>query len=331
MISSQLQDQFDVAVVVPTIFRESLTRCILSVFNQTYQGRIQILIGIDKNNGDYSQLENLKKSCPNNIALTILDLGYSTSIRHGGFYPNAYSGAIRTILSYAANSRYVAYLDDDDWWRIDHIEKLLNVIRGKSWAFSLRWFTDKETGWLICKDEWDSLGPGKGINLERFGGFIGPSNLILDKEACHFVFPFWSLAPFPEGTGEDRLVFNELLKIGNYAGSNEYSCFSGISEDVQHHEHHKNEFNQRGISWIYQRAHLPYFLNLEKQIQIDAKSQKIPSKALLDSLLGFNRYSIPGLIFKAQHEELSGNKESLNDCLQNLNEVLGPAYQEILK
>jgi hypothetical protein len=324
MIESQLQDQFDVAVVVPTTLRQSLTRSILSIFNQSHKGRIQILIGVDKRNGDDSQLEKLKQICPDNIALTIVDLGYSTSKRHGGFYPNAYSGAIRTILSYAANSKYVAYLDDDDWWRADHIKELLNAIHGKDWAFSLRWFADKETGWLICKDEWDSLGPEKGINLERFGGFISPSNLMLNKNACHFVFPCWSLSPFEDGTGEDRIVFNELLKLKNYAGSNEYSCFYTIPEDVQHHEHHKKEFDQRGIGWIYQRAEIPSFQKLERTILFDIEAQKMPSKDLVDSLLSFSQYSIPALISKTQFARPNDDLEDLSKCLKNLNEILGP-------
>lgn len=335
MNESQLQDQFDVAVVVPTTFRQSLTRSILSIFNQSYKGRIQILIGVDKRNGDDSQLEKLRQCCPDNIALTILDLGYSTSTRHGGFYPNAYSGAIRTILSYAANSKYVAYLDDDDWWRADHIKKLLNVIQGKDWAFSLRWFADKETGWLICRDEWDSLGPGKGINLKRFGGFISPSNLMLNKDACHFVFPFWSLSPFKDGSGEDRLVFNELLKLKNYEGSNEYSCFYAIPEDVQQHEHHKKEFDQRGINWIYQRAEIQKFQKLERAIQFDIEAKKIPSKDLVDSLLSFNRYSIPGLISRTQFTRPHDSSEDLSKYLKSLDQILGsestPSFGHIIK
>ena len=53
-------------------------------------------------------------------------------------------------------------------------------------------YYDPETGWPICRDEWDSLGPGRGIARERFGGFVSTSNLLLKKDACHFIFPAWS-------------------------------------------------------------------------------------------------------------------------------------------
>ena len=190
------QERFDAAVIIPTILRPTLVRAVQSVFNQDLRGRIQLLIGIDQRQGDSGCLETAVRECPGNVFLSVFDPGYSTSVRHGGIYSNRFSGALRTILSYAANSKYVAYLDDDDWWGRGHLSGLLSAIEGKDWAFSFRWLVDRETGWPICQDEWDSLGPGQGINRERFGGFVSPSNLLLDKEACHFVMPYWSLSPF---------------------------------------------------------------------------------------------------------------------------------------
>ena len=195
-LSANAQEPADVAVVIQTVLRPSLLRAVRSVFDQDHAGRIQVLIGIDSHQGDASLLDTLASECPANVILTLLDLGYSTSARHGGIYNNCYGGALRTILSYAANSRYVAYLDDDDWWGRQHLSSLLSAIPHKDWAFSYRWLVDRETGWPICRDEWDSTGPGSGINLEHFGGFVSPGCLLLDKAACHLVLPFWSLSPF---------------------------------------------------------------------------------------------------------------------------------------
>jgi len=218
-LSGNTQRLADVAVVIPTVLRPSLLRAVRSVFNQSLAGRIQILIGIDQRQGDAALLDALSRECPANVTLTILDLGYSTSRRHGGFYANYYSGALRTILSYAANSKYVAYLDDDDWWGRQHLSSLLSAIAHKDWAFSYRWMVDRETGWPICRDEWDSMGPEAGINQQRFGGFVSPSNLLLNKDTCHFILPYWSQSPFADGIGEDRLVFQELLKHPSWAST----------------------------------------------------------------------------------------------------------------
>ena len=320
----ELQNQFDVAVIVPTTLRQSLTRSISSVFNQKYNGRIQILIGIDIKNGEMSQLDVLLQKCPANMAITILDLGYSTSIRHGGIYKNKYSGAIRTILSYAANSRYVAYLDDDDWWRSDHIEKLMKVVAGRDWAFSLRWFVDKETAWPICKDEWDSLGPGKGINQKRFGGFIQPSNLILNKEACHFIFPYWSLSPFEDGTGEDRMVFAALLKHTNYSESEAHTCFYEMPKEVQHHEHHKKEFKLRDKNWLYEDSILKQLKTFESMAKKDFIDEKISPKELLEKLLTLNSNSIAGLLGSARLAKLDNDISSYSSYLERLIDLIGP-------
>ena len=269
------QTQADVAVVIPTVLRPSLTRAVRSVFDQSLVGRIQILIGIDQPQGDAAQLDILSRECPANVALTILDLGYSTSRRHGGFYSNFYSGALRTILSYAANSRYVAYLDDDDWWGRYHLSSLLSAIAHKDWAFSYRWMVDRETGWPICHDEWDSLGPGAGINQQRFGGFVSSSNLLLDKDACHFILPYWSLSPFSDGTGEDRLVFRELLKHPSRAATGKYTCYYEISREVQEHVHHAREFAARHISWIRNRTQIDTIVRLSEEASAALKRRDI--------------------------------------------------------
>lgn len=242
----------DVAVVLPTTLRPSLPRAVRSVFAQTGVASIQLLIGVDIRQGAPAMLESLRAECPPHVGLTILDLGYSTSSRHGGVYPNHYGGALRTILSYAADAPFVAYLDDDDWWSPEHLSALLAVIPGHDWAFSNRWLVDRETGWTICRDEWDSVGPGRGINQERYGGFSCPSSLLLNKQSCHFVFPHWSLAAFPDGTGEDRMVFAQL-KEASWAASGRFSCYYEMAPEVQSHPHHAQEFAARNILWPLRR------------------------------------------------------------------------------
>jgi hypothetical protein len=254
--SADGQTLFDVAVVMTTVLRPTLVRAVRSVFAQDFKGRIQILIGIDRREGDGDGLDMLARDCPAHVRLTILDLGYSTSRRHGGLYPSAYGGALRTILSYAANSRLVAYLDDDDWWAKDHLAGLVAAIAGKAWAFSYRWLVDRETGWPVCRDEWDSVGPGRGINQKRFGGFVSPSTLMLDKEGCHFDLPYWSLSAFSDGTGEDRAVFQELLKHGNWAASGTYSCYYEVSRTTLRERHHARELAERRLNWIGNRGQI---------------------------------------------------------------------------
>jgi hypothetical protein len=292
-----LQKRFDVAVVVPTTLRGSLFRAVASVFDQDFRGRIQVLIGIDVPAGDPEVLQRLAARCPDNCSITAMDFGYSTSVAHGGVYPNRYSGALRTILSYAANSPYVAYLDDDDWWHPEHLTSLLAAIEGKDWAYSLRWFADAETGWPICEDEWDSLGPGKGINAEKFGGFVSTSNFLLNKHACHFVLPYWALSPFQDGTGEDRLVFAALLKLEKTGGaSNRHTCFYSIPSHVQRHEHHQTQFAARKIEWIYDRTLVAELASLEAEfLEAYRREDFAAAESLILRTLGINANSAAAL------------------------------------
>jgi glycosyltransferase involved in cell wall biosynthesis len=213
-----LQHAADVAVVIPTILRPLLSEALQSVFEQTLQGRIQVLIGVDKPVGDLAVVSQAVQNRPRTCAVQVFYPGYSTSVRHGGLSPAQDGGALRTILTYLANSPYVAYLDDDNWWHPDHLAALCRVIGGADWAFAKRWFVDPLTRDTICVDEWESVGPGKGIFLERFGGFVDPSCLMINKLRCAEAIPLWRLPLVNDldGRSADRTVFDVLRR---YRGS----------------------------------------------------------------------------------------------------------------
>lgn len=271
------QDPADVAVVVQTILRPCLARAVRSVFSQDFNGRIHLLIGVDVHQGDASILSQLAGECPGHVTMTVVDPGYSTSRRHGGIYPNHYGGSLRTILSYLANSRQIAYLDDNDWYAGNHLAALSAAIAGKDWAWSGRWMVHPDIPLPICRDEWDSVGSRPGINAERFGGFVQPSGLMMDKEACHFVLPWWSLAAFPDGTGEDRMVFNELHKTLAGGATNQFTCFCTLSDHALHGEHHQREFSRRGLSWVVDAAQIEKIGTLMTEARASAERGDWPN------------------------------------------------------
>jgi hypothetical protein len=212
------QTPFDIAVVMTTVVRPSIQQAIRSIFAQQFEGRTQILVGIDKWEGERALLEALDAERPSHVAMTIVDLGYSTSCRHGGLYPSRFGGALKTILSYAANSRYVAYLDDDNWYAPDHAASMLRAVAGKVWAFSLRHFVERKSGEYLCPDTWESMGPGRGIYAEAQGGFVDTNCYLLDTQACYDVFPEWAMTRYDGGTGGDRQILQRLA--GRPWGSN---------------------------------------------------------------------------------------------------------------
>ena len=99
---------------------------------------------------------------PRNHAVLFFYPGYSTSCRHGGLHPAWDGGVLRTLLSYLANSRYVAYLDDDNWWDGSHLESMRLALEGCEWAYARRWFIHPKSRRPICPDEWESIGPNRG-------------------------------------------------------------------------------------------------------------------------------------------------------------------------
>jgi len=209
-MTADLQTPFDVGIVTVTVVRQTLPQALRSVFTQRFSGRIQVLVGVDRWVGDRAMAEQLRAEAPSHVAVTLLDLGYSTSQRNGGVYPSHFGGALKTILSYAANSRYVTYLDDDNWYAPDHVATMLEAVAGKAWAFSLRHFVDAESGTPLCPDTWESLGPDRGVYANAQGGFVDTNCYFIDKLACNDVFPEWAMTRFAGGTGGDRQVLEKL-------------------------------------------------------------------------------------------------------------------------
>lgn len=209
-MAADLQTPFDAGIVMATVVRDTFPQALRSVYAQAFAGRIQVLVGVDRWVGDRAMVEQLAAHAPSHVAVTVLDLGYSTSKRNGGLYPSHYGGALKTILSYAANSRHVFYLDDDNWYAAEHVATMLAAVRGNAWAFSLRHFVAAETGALLCPDTWESVGTGRGVYAQAQGGFVDTNCFCIDALACSDVFPEWAMTRFAGGTGGDRQVLARL-------------------------------------------------------------------------------------------------------------------------
>lgn len=216
---------FDAAVVIPTVVRPSLLQAAQSVFEQAFEGRIQILIGIDKVDGDKEILSKLVADCPSHCAVTLVDPGYSTSMRNGGFYSAWDGGALRAILSFMAHSHRVAYLDDDNWWHADHLASLSAALEGHDWAFSLRWLVDETNDEVVCIDKWHSVGPGRGLFKEAWGGFADPSSMMINKVACTPALPLWCFGTGQKNDTADRRFSKFLCENRRARGSDRPTLF----------------------------------------------------------------------------------------------------------
>jgi hypothetical protein len=227
---TDVQAPFAAAVVIPTLLRPSLAVALNSVFVQDISGRIQVLIGVDLPQGDLAVVEAACVARPPHVTVQIFWPGYSTARRHGGVMAPSDGGALRAMLTLLANSRHVAYLDDDNWWAPDHLSGLRDALAQAPWAFARRWFAHPVTRRPICIDSWESVGPGKGMFAERFGGFVDPSCLMIDKLACPLAALRWTM-PLPGDTGTaDRAVFDYLSKHHRGQGSGRASVFYEMND-----------------------------------------------------------------------------------------------------
>jgi hypothetical protein len=219
---------FDVTVLIRTLLRPSLPAAVRSVFAQDFPGRIQILIGADAVPGAAPIVDGLRAECPARMRLDLLDMPYATSERRGGIYPSQEGGSLAVLLAFAANARYIVYLDDDNQAAPDHIRLLHQAVQGFDWAFTLRWLVDGPTGNLLCADEWESVGPGKGVFAVRAGGFADPNCMIIDKLACAFCLPWFAFALYRNGTGADRLLFRCLAERHAVGWTGQPTLYYGI-------------------------------------------------------------------------------------------------------
>jgi hypothetical protein len=188
------QEPAAVAVVMPTILRPRIIGAVESVFRQTFAGRIELMIGVDKAADSPEHLEGVLARRPDNVSALVLELPYSTSVRHGGIHPATDGGSLRAILSFMANARYVAYLDDDNAWEPEHLAGVLQAVQGKVWAYALRLLIDETNGQELGVDRWDSVGPHAGRFAPQ-GGLVDVNCLLIDKVAAARALGRWSEGP----------------------------------------------------------------------------------------------------------------------------------------
>jgi hypothetical protein len=201
------QEPADVAVVTNTVIRPVLERALESVFAQDFQGRIQLALGVDVARGDPGLIDQVLARRPAHVSALVLQPPYSTSMRHGGVHTPYDGGALRALLSLACNARYVAYLDDDNDWRADHLRLLHAAVQGKAWAFSQRMLVDEDTDEDLGLDIWDNMGPQQG-RMARWGGFADTNCLMVDKRRLAHVFGAWAqTADLEPGFLADRRFF----------------------------------------------------------------------------------------------------------------------------
>ena len=138
-----------VAVVTPTIGADCLSQCVESVQNQTYENLTHYIYLDGEQHYDKIYPILGKYSGRRTIKTTALE----ENVGKGWYGHRVYAAC-----SYLVNADVICYLDEDNWFDENHVEKLIDTIqKGNDWAFSLRKIYDKD-GTFLCEDNCESLG-----------------------------------------------------------------------------------------------------------------------------------------------------------------------------
>jgi len=165
-----------ITVITPTTGSSTLRQVIQSVNNQTYKN-IQHLVVIDGKEREHLAMPYLRRSTAN-----VITLPYATG-------KDQYNGhRIYGAMSYVAKGDYICFLDEDNWFELNHIERLVEqILAGNQWAYSLRKIVDQD-GKFICNDDCESLGKWKSVINDNF---IDVNCYMISKMDAIAFSPYW--------------------------------------------------------------------------------------------------------------------------------------------
>ncbi|MEY3610031.1 MAG: hypothetical protein RLZZ264_552, partial [Bacillota bacterium] len=117
-----------------------------------------------------------------------------------------YGHRVYAACSFLVNADIICYLDEDNWYEPDHVQKLVDVIKdGNDWAYSLRKIYDKQ-GNFLCEDNCESLGKWP-VYFNDQVNHIDTSSFAVKRDAAlrigHAWYGQW---------GADRQFFMNLAK-----------------------------------------------------------------------------------------------------------------------
>jgi glycosyltransferase involved in cell wall biosynthesis len=195
-----------VAVVTPTIASKTLQTCIDSVKNQTYSDIIHYVF-ID--GSQYKTVANLALEDAPKVSRVILE----DNVGQGWYGHRVYAAC-----SFLVNADAICYLDEDNWFEPNHIEKLVSKLQeGNPWAYSLRKIVDKD-GNFVCEDNCESLGKWP-VYFNKDQYHIDTSSFIVRREIALRVGHTWY-----GQWGADRQFFNALKSsYPNFGCTHEHS------------------------------------------------------------------------------------------------------------
>jgi glycosyltransferase involved in cell wall biosynthesis len=195
-------------VITSSIGRPELKQCIESVRAQSVKVRHLVFVNGEKY---HESARSILKDYPEVSAFYLPE--ETGDYGMGGSMADVFAAG-----PFLTRSDWILFLDDDNFFKPDHVETLLTFAEQNNlaWAYSLRCLVDK-SGAYICDDDWCSLGrwPIEGTTEHLVDNSC---YLIRRNLACRMALA-WTAAPFIA----DRCFCLSLMESGE-----KYGC-TGLS------------------------------------------------------------------------------------------------------
>jgi glycosyltransferase involved in cell wall biosynthesis len=229
-----------VAIVTPSIGQDSLTKCLLSVQNQSYEDIVHYVFidGEEHGCNIRNQLDlrtgsgTLKPFEDKNVPIKTVTL--EENIGKGWYGHRVYAAC-----SFLVNADAICYLDEDNWFEPDHVKKLVEKLKnGNQWAYSLRKIYDQK-GNFICEDNCESLGIWP-VYFNDQTHHIDTSSFIIDRNVATHIGHTWY-----GQWGADRQFFHNLKQnFPNFECTNKHTLCYRLDNNTGKGESNPNSVNK---------------------------------------------------------------------------------------
>jgi cellulose synthase/poly-beta-1,6-N-acetylglucosamine synthase-like glycosyltransferase len=172
-----------VTVITPTIGGPELVDALISVAEQDYEGEVTHLVVVDGRQYLSKVAAAIEVS---GVHPTLLVLPENTGA-------NGWNGhRIYAAVSLLVNTEYVSFLDQDNWFKPNHLSSAISAMERNSvgLSFSLRSIYSK-TKEYICDDNCESLGLWPTWNSNGGSYLIDTSAYVIRKDFLQTTSHYW--------------------------------------------------------------------------------------------------------------------------------------------
>lgn len=190
-----------IGIITPTIGSGHLEQALESVARQTYSNFAHYIVP----DGAQYKEDVISRALKVNPRAEFITIPENTG--GNGYYGHRIYGAVPFLL----NVDYVCFLDEDNWYELDHLASLMALVQANHfhWAYALRNIYS-EDGSFVCQDNCDSLGLwGQWYGSQHH---IDTNCLLLNRHLAVKYAPLWHGKGYsPEECNPDRKLARQLI------------------------------------------------------------------------------------------------------------------------